>query len=81
MKFITAVAFAVLIASPAIAQTPEKTVILTVTEADLAVISEGLNELPAKRVNQLFVKLNDQIKAQAAPTPKDPPKESAKPKP
>lgn len=78
MKFIIAAVIAAVVVTPALAQTtPEKTVILTVTEADLAVISEGLNELPAKRSNPLFMKLNEQIKAQAAP--KDPPKDQAKP--
>lgn len=57
-----------LVADRAHAQTPEVT--LTVNQADLAVLSEGLGQLPYVKVAPLMQKLQAQVIKQQQPDPK-----------
>lgn len=71
-------AILLLAATPALAQVPERSYTLVVTGGEIEIIARGLGELPAKTVNPLIVKLNQQISAQDKPPP---PAEPAKPEP
>lgn len=50
------------------AMAEEKTYTLTVTQGDLAIIAEGVGELPYNKVSAMVAKLSQQYKQQIQPT-------------
>lgn len=69
------IAFAIVltVASPALAQPPEKVLTFSITVTEFYVLWEALNEEKAKKVFPLMVKLQNQFVPQiTAPPPKEP---------